>query len=366
MNILIYNPAAINSGALSVLQSFINDIANYPDHNFFVITSANINIGSCQNGNVFIIRSHNDYYTRLKWNLWKLNKVCSKYEIDVILSLQNTIESRTKVPAYVYIHNILPLVVWEYKKLLNTGLRIKMIILKNLIRKTVKRAKKIFVQTYSFKNKLIESFKISEDNIIVNYPNCETWESDSCKVSPLVSDIINKIKRKGYYCGVYIAADLPYKNHTVLAKFCRHWNENHEKKVVLIFTTNNNGEVANKCKMLGIQDSINFIGSHNKDTVMYLYEQADVVFFSSFIESYPFPLKEALNKGKKIITADTDFAREICGDRAFYFDTFDFINLAKCFEDALKKPNPNITSQGTNCSFIDIIKTIENDFKNIK
>jgi glycosyltransferase involved in cell wall biosynthesis len=54
-----------------------------------------------------------------------------------------------------------------------------------------------------------------------------------------------------------------------------------------------------------------------------LYRSADIFVFPSYTESFGHPLVEAMASGLPIVAADVPVNRELCGDAAAYFPTFD-------------------------------------------
>lgn len=58
-------------------------------------------------------------------------------------------------------------------------------------------------------------------------------------------------------------------------------------------------------------------------TLPELYRGADIFVFSSYTESFGHPLVEAMATGLPIVAADIPVNRELCGDAAVYFRTFD-------------------------------------------
>jgi glycosyltransferase involved in cell wall biosynthesis len=54
-----------------------------------------------------------------------------------------------------------------------------------------------------------------------------------------------------------------------------------------------------------------------------LYHQCDALLMPTLLESYGNPYAEAMYHNKTIITSDLDFAKDVCGDAAFYFDPLD-------------------------------------------
>jgi glycosyltransferase involved in cell wall biosynthesis len=63
-----------------------------------------------------------------------------------------------------------------------------------------------------------------------------------------------------------------------------------------------------------------------------LYRQSDVVFFPTLLESFGLPYVEAMAYGKPIITSDMDFAHEVCGELADYFNPFDADSIVSVME----------------------------------
>lgn len=60
-----------------------------------------------------------------------------------------------------------------------------------------------------------------------------------------------------------------------------------------------------------------------------LYRQCDLFVFPSYLESFGFPMVEAMASGLPIVASDTPINREICQEAALYFGTFDERDLAE-------------------------------------
>jgi glycosyltransferase involved in cell wall biosynthesis len=54
-----------------------------------------------------------------------------------------------------------------------------------------------------------------------------------------------------------------------------------------------------------------------------LYRSADIFVFSSYTESFGHPLVEAMATGLPVVASDIPVNRELCGEAAVYFPTFD-------------------------------------------
>jgi glycosyltransferase involved in cell wall biosynthesis len=63
-----------------------------------------------------------------------------------------------------------------------------------------------------------------------------------------------------------------------------------------------------------------------------LYRSSDVFVFPSYTESFGHPLVEAMASGLPVVAADVPVNREMCGDAALYFRTFDPDDFAATIE----------------------------------
>lgn len=86
---------------------------------------------------------------------------------------------------------------------------------------------------------------------------------------------------------------------------------------------------------LGISDAVAHAGHFDYGQLHYLYERADVFVFPSFTESFGLPLVEAMACGLPIVASNTPVNRELCGDAARYFETFDAVSCAQVLQETL-------------------------------
>jgi glycosyltransferase involved in cell wall biosynthesis len=126
---------------------------------------------------------------------------------------------------------------------------------------------------------------------------------------------LKRLKRKrDKNCKVslfYPAANYPHKNHTLLAKCDVKIDWPIEN---LAITIDNN---ANPAPQFSWIECTGFLKSVN---IIKIYSEIDALLFLSKMESYGFPLIEAMYIGIPIVCPDLPYARTLCGDQAFYFD----------------------------------------------
>jgi glycosyltransferase involved in cell wall biosynthesis len=77
-----------------------------------------------------------------------------------------------------------------------------------------------------------------------------------------------------------------------------------------------------------IHPRVNILGPLDRDRTRDLYRNADIFVFPSLVESFGFPLVEAMAWGLPIVAADTPVNREVCGEVAVYFNALSPEELA--------------------------------------
>lgn len=74
---------------------------------------------------------------------------------------------------------------------------------------------------------------------------------------------------------------------------------------------------------LFVEKNIKNIGSYNYTEVLDLFDQADIVFVPSILETFSASYLEAFASKRALVVADKGFAKDICGDAALYVDPFE-------------------------------------------
>lgn len=81
----------------------------------------------------------------------------------------------------------------------------------------------------------------------------------------------------------------------------------------------------------GLEGSVINVGPVRQEDLSALYKHCDALLLPTLLESFSQAYVEAMHFGLPILTSDLDFAREICGDAALYFDPWS----ADSLKDAL-------------------------------
>jgi glycosyltransferase involved in cell wall biosynthesis len=139
-----------------------------------------------------------------------------------------------------------------------------------------------------------------------------------------------------------------FRNFETVLKGVAAYRQRHGDNVELVLTTKlgagvkdhryDTTQAAALIDSLGIADCVTMLGTVPHNELAPLYQSADVVVCPSYAESFGHPMVEAMAMGRPIVASDRRLQREMCGDAALYFSTFDHEDLAAKLWDVFSKP----------------------------
>ncbi|MGI8569531.1 MAG: glycosyltransferase [Methylocella sp.] len=121
------------------------------------------------------------------------------------------------------------------------------------------------------------------------------------------------------------------KNFDVLFAAIERWTaEGRDVRLVLTLDPNlaENVRLMARAKAMGLTPVIENVGNKDAAGISALYDSLDIFAFPSLVESFGFPLVEAMAKGLPVVAADTASNREVAGNAGSYFSPFDSEALA--------------------------------------
>jgi glycosyltransferase involved in cell wall biosynthesis len=122
------------------------------------------------------------------------------------------------------------------------------------------------------------------------------------------------------------------KNFEVLfAAAARLLGEGRDIRLILTLAAGlpENARVMEYARAAGLGAALENIGEVDTQNVTKLYDSLDIFAFPSLVESFGFPLVEAMERGLPIVAADTPGNREVARDAALFFPPADAPALAK-------------------------------------
>jgi glycosyltransferase involved in cell wall biosynthesis len=131
-----------------------------------------------------------------------------------------------------------------------------------------------------------------------------------------------------------------HKNIEVLLPVARQFKDTKAPfQIILTFAHNQSSRakaIMESIRREGLSDHVCNMGPVDMQDVPRLYASVDALLLPTLLESFSQTYIEAMHFGKPIFTSDRDFARDVCGDVAFFFDPHDAGDIARTVVQAFK------------------------------
>lgn len=292
-------------GAIRLLQSII---PNFTSLSSFKITEAYIPQGNeVIDPDIFEAETKVVHYKRYLPRAISRFLECTifggMFDGDTPLLVMGDIPLRCKGTQIVFLQNKLLLDQFSQLKVLDS---FKYRILKYIFERNLSYVDSFIVQTNTMKKQLLTLYPKLRGCVYVVAQPVPDWlmRANFRRTVNVYDDLIGLNL-------FYPSAFYPHKNHLLLSgiKDPDVWPIN---KLTLTID-----EYVNPLPKAGW---IECVGRLNADMVIDEYRSTDALLFLSQVESYGFPIIEAMWLGIPIICPDLDYARDLCGDEAIYFD----------------------------------------------
>lgn len=330
MNIMVFDVPASSGGALSILKDFYDEVKTESNKSikwFFVLSMPELE----DTENIRIFRFpwiKKSWVHRLYFDYFVAPKLIKKYNIDTVLSFQNIIVPHIKVPQIVYVHQSLPFVDYRFSFKENKLFWMYQNIIGKLIKISIKKAKKVIVQTDWMKKACIEQVGIDTGKINVISPKINLNINSYFKPSE------TNIKRFFFPAGAQ-----SYKNHRIIVESCKRLKKQGINDYNVIFTLkgNENNSIATLYEEVKELDlPIEFVGGLSREGVFELYTKS-ILIFPSYIETFGLPMLEARLHKTIILASNCPFSNEILKEyeNAYFFNPFNSSELKNLMEKAI-------------------------------
>lgn len=335
---LIINASNIYiGGQLQVAISFINELIHFPENEYHVFYSVEIEQQISKdrfpsNFTFYSFIAYSGYSDRImqKWMSFKRLRRMQMLERvihpDVVFSVFGPVFWRPvaphvsgfAIPSFVYSDSPYFDVIPAFEKLK------RRIINEIRSRFFMQHIDILVVETEEVRQRLIKQLIINPKRIfqvsntfsdIYNHP--ERW-SDRVKLPPRVSDEIRLVT---------IAPNHRFKNLNVINEVINHLRiKRPELRIKFILTIHRmhlrNLGTANRTY-------VHFTRKIKVEECPYLYSQCDFMFLPSLLDCFSASYPEAMKMGLPILTSDMSFARNVCGESAHYFDPLNPEDIAE-------------------------------------
>lgn len=328
MNIMVYDVAAENGGATTILNYFYN-IHKEDKENYYYYMLSTYHLDETDNITVINVPEvKNGWLSRLKFDYFGVQKYLKEFQIDEVFSLQNTIIPCFKGRQTVYLHNALPFAEYRYHLLEDRMMWIYQNIIGRFMIHSIKRADHVIVQTEWMKNTINRKVKGGIKKTEIMFPEVEI--PDRYQYTPQ--------KTCTFF---YPANSADFKNHRVIVNAAMLLKKQGITEFFIVFTLNGNENTAiksiyNKSKSEGL--NIRWVGPIPRQNVFEWYSKS-VLLFPSYIETVGLPIYEALSVGSPVIAADCVYARNIADGfgNVRYFKYNDEETLAEFMKEEINR-----------------------------
>lgn len=328
MNILVLATAATEGGALTILNNLYEDVdkRSTEDTWFFAVSHSDLE----STDNIKILRypsSKKSRLHRLYFDKSTLDKIVKDLKIDLVLSLQNTLSSNKDVKQVLYMHQPLPFVERRYSLLENKTFWLYQNVIYQFIKKSLKKADLIIVQSQWMKQAIHERVKRSDDRVIVSHPQLD--------VKQLIENDRSYTNKFFYPSGLY-----SYKNHQLILEAAALIDD---EQYSVDFTLDESNEYTKKLSSFSKEHDldVNYLGSIPYSEVCQRYSDS-VLIFASEIETFGLPLLEARLSNSIVLALSSPFAHEILEgyENAYFFE--DATQLSLLMKKVIRKEIVNV------------------------
>lgn len=360
MKIVAVNATALSSGgALTILKQFIDELKNNENNEFkFYVFLPELVITPDINNVIWIRTKNKSWFKRILWDFLFFKSSLKKMDVkpDLVISLQNT-TINMDADQVIYLHQPLPFLnfKWNFFDKEERLLFLYSKFYSFFIFLYSKPSTQFVVQTEWMKTALINGFNIKKDKISVIKPSFSFVENTGNNLSTCNSK---------EYTLFYPASHNVYKNHKIIIdaiKIIKNEYNFNNVKFIVTFDETAFLKLKNYAALHSLESNLINVGVLTLDEVMMQYQQAHVVVFPSYIETFGLPLLESAVLNKKIICSDRPFSREILANykNVQYVNYNDAKAWAKAIYDSKnKKVNSELFTYENGSSWDDFFKLL--------
>lgn len=329
---MVYDVAAENGGAISILEYFyMQHKDNKKNHYFYMLSNYHLD----ETDNITVINVpevKRGWKERLLFDFFGVKKYLRKFQIDEVFSLQNTIIPCFKGKQIVYEHNALPFSEYRFSIKEDRTMWIYQNIIGRFMLFGIKKADMVIVQTEWMKKAIVQKLPEAEPKIEVHFP----------KISILNGYLY---KRPDECIFFYPANSSSFKNHRLILEACLLLKKKDILDFTVVFTLQGAETEEIKClyqKGKAEKIKIQWVGNLSREKVFAWYSKS-VLVFPSYIETVGLPIYEALSVGCPLLLADCAYSKNVAKDYkdVKYYHYGDANSLAKYMESEIVKCRKN-------------------------
>jgi alpha-1,3-rhamnosyl/mannosyltransferase len=337
MRVLIYAPAARMGGARAHVLGLVPELAAIaPSDDVLFLAQPDLiaELPPLPPGwSVRVERAEKrGFFGRLAWEQRVLPRVAERWRADVVLSFGSFVPLRSSCPSVLEAGNALPFtrLYWRVLKRESARVQVEEHARWALLRASLRAAKRVLTPTRAMRQDVVTRLPALAAKVdvalwgVAPVFHAARWRAPS-------EDVILGVSKHGINkeFDVLIAA---------LPQLRRRW---HGARLVLTGTANESRWSRRSLALaerLGVAEHVCFAGDVPNPGIPALVQQARLLVFPTWCESFGLPLAEALAMGAPAVAADIPACREVGGDAAWYYAAGEIASLTEAIDDLLRFP----------------------------
>ena len=340
-NIFINGSKSKIAGGKSILNNYLTLLKRSNSKNKFIVLTPDKNEYNKYSSNFIKIINIKDIYKKNILfpflNYFVIPKLLKDYNIDSILNL-GTIAIPTSIPQlylFDWPYAVYPnSIVWKRMDIKDyLSRKIKLFVFK----KHIKYATTVIAQTKTIKDKLKSIYGLNNIEIIPNAISLENMSNNKFFNFNLQKNKIKLLYLTYYYSHKNLEIFIP------LAKKIKKRKLNFQIITTIDESQHLNAKIfLSNIKKFKLENVIHNIGPVDMKYVPALYQQVDGLLMPTLLESFSGTYVEAMFHKIPIFTSDMDFAKDVCGKAAFYFNPLNVNSILSSINLAFEKTDIKI------------------------
>jgi len=336
MRIAVIAHALRAGGGVSVGRNLLLSFSRIArDHSYLFIVPANVGYEnldlSAIDHHVIYFESKSGYWGRWVFDQFKMPRFIQDFKPDVVLGLGNRGMAAPPCAQAVLCHNAHLFYPWKHfgkETWLNYAANAYK---KWIFRQSLRRTALLFCQTPVAETRLKQTFGYSRR--IALLPNAVSVDSLMGGGMPDEPAALEKTHHPlKLFC---LTRYYPHKNlEAIVDMFVRFRQDLQDVLVILTVSASDHPNAKRLLRAIDkhqLTSNILNVGPLKQQELYSYYRYCQALFLPTLLESFSSTYLEAMQFGSPILTSNLDFARQICGDAAMYFDPWN----ANSMKDAI-------------------------------
>lgn len=342
LRIFVTGHSSRHGGGISVARNLIAAFGRVaPQHQYFFTIPDGLGFEECCQQapkQQILVYRHGSMLKRWFWETYRLPQMVKEVQPDVIINLANRGILHLPAPQSTLIHD--PHLFYGFHQFGKITLlaRFKFWYHQQHLRKSLRHTQLVFCQTETAMKRIKHKY-----GGYLKVEICPNSVSVFVRGAREIASLPQRLTRHIDDFRVFFLTR--YYSHKNIEILIRLFLEHREKlqDVVVITTLRpdqhpNAKRFLSQVAQLGLQNRIVNVGPLQQDELDAYYSNCNALFLPTLLESFSGTYFESMHFGCPILTSNLDFAREICGDAALYFDPLNPSSIADAIVQLKSNP----------------------------